>query len=252
MTAIKPPPLKLYATVMSTCMSVHLFVCLSLETPRLPPRMSHMFLPPCKTPLREIYACGGGLLAAYIKAPHLFGLQCGCYSKSQITTVSMHKQGWVINNDQSRRNFLLYTTENVLPNDNVSMSVGHLDHVLIVYSSMEHVTWRSPGPMCGWVGRILHPDSCTSVSSWSKVPLLSIRHRPCIHPLLSSHNRPCRGREPCHQLGQGKSGRQRSTVTDQMDKRGNLDQEDTDVHESGCRILLTQLHDFQVTCSVEL
>jgi len=26
---------------------------------------------------------------------------------------------------------LLYTTENVLPNDNVSMSVGHLDHVLI-------------------------------------------------------------------------------------------------------------------------
>jgi len=29
----------------------------------------------------------------------------------------------------------------MLPNDNVSMSVGHLDHVLIVYSSMEHVTW---------------------------------------------------------------------------------------------------------------
>ena len=43
--------------------------------------------------------------------------------------------------------------------------------ILIVYSSMEHVTWKSPGP-CGWVGRILHPDSCTSVSSWSKVPLL--------------------------------------------------------------------------------
>ena len=55
----------------------------------------------------------------------------------------------------------------MLPNDNV-------DHVLIVYSLMEHVTWKSPGPMCGWVGRILHPDSCTSVSSWSKVPLLSI------------------------------------------------------------------------------
>ena len=37
-------------------------------------------------------------------------------------------------------------------------------------------TWpgKSPGPMCGWVGRILHPDSCTSVSSWSNVPLLSI------------------------------------------------------------------------------
>ena len=52
----------------------------------------------------------------------------------------------------------------MLPNDNVSVSIGHLDHVLIVYSSMEHVTWKSPGPMCGWVGRILHPDSCTSVS----------------------------------------------------------------------------------------
>ena len=32
-------------------------------------------------------------------------------------------------------------------------------------------TWpgKSPGPMCSWVGRILRPDSCTSVSSWSKV-----------------------------------------------------------------------------------
>jgi len=54
------------------------------------------------------------------------------------------------------------------------MSVGHLDHVLIVYSWMEHVTWKSAGPMCGWVGRILHPDSCTLVSSWPKVPLLFI------------------------------------------------------------------------------
>jgi len=39
---------------------------------------------------------------------------------------------------------------------------------------MEHVTWKSPGPMCGLVGRTLHPNSCTSVSFWSKVPLLSI------------------------------------------------------------------------------
>jgi len=54
------------------------------------------------------------------------------------------------------------------------MSVGHLDHVLIVYSLMEHVTWKSLGPIRGWVGMILHPDSCTTVSSWSKVPLLSI------------------------------------------------------------------------------
>ena len=32
-----------------------------------------------------------------------------------------------------------------LKHDNIWMSVGHLDHVLIVYSSMEHVTWKSPG-----------------------------------------------------------------------------------------------------------
>jgi len=63
----------------------------------------------------------------------------------------------------------------MLPNDNVSMFVAYLDHVLIVYSSMEHVTWKSPGPMCGWVCRILRSDSCMSASSWSKVPLLSIR-----------------------------------------------------------------------------
>ena len=69
------------------------------------------------------------------------------------------------------------------------MSVGHLDHVLIVYISMEHVTWKSPdGRMCGWVGRILHPDSCVSVSSWSKVPLLSIWS---VAVLL------CRSRLPC-------------------------------------------------------
>jgi len=69
--------------------------------------------------------------------------------------------------------------------------------------------------------------------------------------------RPCCGREPRHRLGHGKSGRQRGTATDQMDKRGTLDQEDTDMHiEAGCRILPTQPHmgpgDFQVTCSIEL
>jgi len=31
----------------------------------------------------------------------------------------------------------------MLPNDNVLMSVGLFDHVLIVYSSVEHVTWKS-------------------------------------------------------------------------------------------------------------
>jgi len=79
----------------------------------------------------------------------------------------------------------------VLPNDNISTSVEHLDHVLIVYSLMEHVTWKSAGPMCGWVGRILHPDSCTTVSSWSKVPLLSIWSVavPLCRPLLPCPSR---------------------------------------------------------------
>ena len=31
------------------------------------------------------------------------------------------------------------TLPKMLPNDNVSMSVGHLDHVLIVYSMLQHV-----------------------------------------------------------------------------------------------------------------
>ena len=31
-----------------------------------------------------------------------------------------------------------------------------------LYSSMELVTWKPPGLMCGWVGRILRPDSCIS------------------------------------------------------------------------------------------
>jgi len=71
--------------------------------------------------------------------------------------------------------FLLYTTENIIPIDYVLMSVGHLVHVLlIVYNSTKHVTQKSPGPKCGWVGRILHPDSCMSGSSWSKEPLWSI------------------------------------------------------------------------------
>jgi len=34
----------------------------------------------------------------------------------------------------------------MLPNDNLLMSVGHLDHVLTVYSSMEHVTSKTLVP----------------------------------------------------------------------------------------------------------
>jgi len=91
--------------------------------------------------------------------------------------------------------------------------------------------------------------------SWYTDPSLQGKGEQCNSQV--SHHRPCRGREPCHRLGQGKCGRQRVTATDQMDKRGTLDQEDNDdVHESGCRILPTQPHmgpsDFQVTYSIKL
>jgi len=88
--------------------------------------------------------------------------------------------------------------------------------------------------------------------SWYTDPSLQGKGEQCNSQV--SHHRPCRGREPCHRLAQGKSGRQRGTVTDQTDKRGILDQEDTEVHESGCRILPTQPYmgpgDFQVTRSI--
>jgi len=38
----------------------------------------------------------------------------------------------------------LLTLHKLLPIDSVSMSVGHLDHVFLIYSLMEHVTWKSP------------------------------------------------------------------------------------------------------------
>jgi len=55
----------------------------------------------------------------------------------------------------------------VLPNDNVSMSVGHLDHVLIVYSWMEHVTWKSP-----WFHVWLHElvESCIPIHAHRCLP----------------------------------------------------------------------------------
>ena len=144
----------------------------------------------------------------------------------------------------------------MLPNGNVSMSVGHLDHVLIVYSSMEHVL-----QLIRWTDRqgVRSEDQGTQERSglfysWYTDPSLQGKREHCNSQV--SHHRPCRGREPCHRLGQGKIGRQRGAATDQMDKRGTLDQENTDVHESRCRILPTQPHigpgDFHFTCSIEL
>ena len=62
--------------------------------------------------------------------------------------------------------------------------------------------------------------------SWYTVPSRQGKVEQCNSQV--SHHRPCRGREPCHQLAQAVSGRQRGTATNQMDKRGTLDQEDTE------------------------
>ena len=62
--------------------------------------------------------------------------------------------------------------------------------------------------------------------SWYTVPSRQGKEEQCNSQV--SHHRPCRGREPCHQLAQAVSGRQRGTATNQMDKRGTLDQEDTE------------------------
>jgi len=60
-------------------------------------------------------------------------------NKLQLSVEKIHSVG-TINNVKTS-----YSTQlKMLPNDNVSTSVRHLDHVLTVYSSMEQVTWKSP------------------------------------------------------------------------------------------------------------
>jgi len=123
----------------------------------------------------------------------------------------------------------------MLPNDNVSMSVGHLDHVLTVYSSMEHcdlkiteLIYRVPCKNCscsshiGETGRkfglrIKEHKKSGLFHSWYTDPSLQGKGEQCNSQV--SHHRPCREREPCHRFGQGKSGRHRDTATDQIDKR---------------------------------
>jgi len=129
----------------------------------------------------------------------------------------------------------------MLPNDYISMSVRrHRGDRQEVCSEDQGAEKRS-GLFHGW---------CTE-------PSLQGKGEQCNSQV--SHHRPCNGREPCHRLGQGKSGRQRGTATDQMAKKGTLAQEDTDTHESEHRILPTQPHmgsvdiqAVQLMCSIEL
>jgi len=63
---IKPPPQKRKSGALRD-EAVHLFICASVRlSPETRQRVSQMF------PLREIYACGGGLLVASLNAPRLF------------------------------------------------------------------------------------------------------------------------------------------------------------------------------------
>ena len=74
------------------------------------------------------------------------------------------KNKWHTTNDDVQTSH--FTQLKMLPNDNVSMSVGHLDHVLIVYSLMD------------------------------TDPSLQGKRQQCNSQV--SHHRPCREREPCH------------------------------------------------------
>jgi len=163
----------------------------------------------------------------------------------------------------------------MLPNDNVSMSVGHLDHVLIVNSSMgssegQGQGWREDRTdlLCPlqellqlicWTDRqeVRSEDQGTQersglFHSWytcrPRARESSVTHKSAIKDHAVEEN---------HVISWDKAtvkstARRRQT----MAKRSTLDQEDTDVHEWGCMILPTQPHmgpgDFQVTCSIQL
>jgi len=76
---------------------------------------------------------------------------------------------------QFYKKFLLYTELAIITYRYVSMSVGQRVHILsIVHNSMQHMTWKSLGLICGWVVGIRHRNSSMLGYSSSKVPLLSI------------------------------------------------------------------------------
>jgi len=62
-----------------------------------------------------------------------------------------------------------------------ALLVTSLTHVSGAITSVH--TPKSPGPVCGWVGRILRSGSCISGSSWPKVLLLFV-DVPLYQPLL--------------------------------------------------------------------
>jgi len=136
----------------------------------------------------------------------------------------------------------------MLPNHNVLMSVGHLDHVTERYGTLWFIRRtrskmrRRPNWSIMCLARTAAPHTLGDrqevwsedhraqersglLHSWYTNQSLQGKGEQCNSQ--ATHHRPCHGREPCHRLGQGKSGRQRGTGTNQMDKRDTMDQEDT-------------------------
>ena len=116
------------------------------------------------------------------------------------------------------------------------MSVGHLDHdLLTVYSSMEHMAWKSPSSYTGETGKKFglkikkHKKEVDSVTARARES--SVTHKSAITDHAMKENYLI--------------DRDKATVVDREAQRQSrrirctLDQKDTDMHESGCRILPT-------------
>jgi len=127
------------------------------------------------TVLWKIYL--GQLISIFIK---LIKFCSRCYKNIRILVFLLtHSVGQSVQPSKHRADcqsiiwkLLTLHKRNMLPNDNVSMSVGHLDHVLTVYSSVEHVTWKSP--VSRWSGNHLYPGdqeiTCIQVIFGSHAP----------------------------------------------------------------------------------
>jgi len=116
------------------------------------------------------------------------------------------------------------------------MSVGHLDHdLLTVYSSMEHMAWKSPSSYTGETGKKFglkikkHKKEVDSVTARARES--SVTHKSAItdHAMKENYLIDWDKVTVVDREAQQQSRRIRCT----------LDQEDTDTHESGCRILPT-------------
>jgi len=108
------------------------------------------------------------------------------------------------------RNFVVYPKDKVKDKEKTELiyCVSCRTVPLICWTDKQEVWYEDQGTQ----------ERSGLFHSWYTDPSLQGKGEQCNSQV--SHHRSCRGREPCHRLGQGKSGRQRGTATDQMDKRG--------------------------------